>query len=334
MSRIFALKKAITLGQAATHLSNVANDPVTEVDLLELALQGELTISLSLSGKYSAAPYTEGAPQKAHEIYAKLNSQQGTLEYTKLLIAFVDYTGFCLHWHDGKTDKLGPDFMEGLPVSGIWDLSMLGVERELVEGLLAAHQSSAATFTGNGRIENLKPLLLRHMTETNLLVGLFTSEDEPDEEGSDLDNIECREELINLLQLGFIERALQHFPHGSTLVVRTENLQKFINKITESPETDSHEAAANDKQNAARAATDDDSEIARLQRTVAGLALGLMREYPKYRYGDKPNISKLTDLATDHLRSEHGDRPPHGFGKSTISDAIKAALERYRDLNE
>jgi hypothetical protein len=114
-------------------------------------------------------------------------------------------------------------------------------------------------------------------------------------------------------------------PEDSYLVVRTADLDKLLSQsaISESAYQDIPPTT-----------TDDDSEVARLQRTVAGLALGLMREYPKYRYGDKPNISKLTDLATDHLRSEHGDRPPHGFGKSTISDAIKAALERYRDLNE
>jgi hypothetical protein len=114
-------------------------------------------------------------------------------------------------------------------------------------------------------------------------------------------------------------------PEDSYLVVRTADLDKLLSQsaISESAYQDIPPTTA-----------DDDSEIARLQRTVAGLALGLMREYPKYRHGDKPNISKLTDLATDHLRSENGDRPPHGFGKSTISDAIKAALERYRELSE
>jgi hypothetical protein len=114
---------------------------------------------------------------------------------------------------------------------------------------------------------------------------------------------------------------------GSDFVVLKRDIDALLS-VHSSPDTHT------DHQNGPPTTADDDSEIARLQRTVAGLALGLMREYPKYRHGDKPNISKLTDLATDHLRSEHGDRPPHGFGKSTISDAIKAALERYRDLNE
>jgi hypothetical protein len=331
MSRILALKKVITLDQAATHLSNVANDPVTVADLLELALQDQLTISLSLSGKYEAAPYIEGASKKAHKAHTQLSSQQGTFEYTRLLIALMDYSGFCIHWHDGKTDKLGPDFMEGQLVSGVWDLSMLGVERELVEGLLSARQPSSAIFTGDGVYESYKPLLLRHITDTKLLMGLFKSEDEPDVD-SISDNIECQEDPINLLLIGFNRQVMQQFPLNSLLVIRAENLQKFINQITKISETDRQETTANSNQNATPAAAPDESEIKRLQRTIAALTLGLMKKHGTYNRNGEPNASQLAKLATEHLRDADSDRTPHGFSETTVRQTIAAALKACPEL--
>jgi hypothetical protein len=332
MNRILALKKIITLDQAATHLSNVANDPVTVADLLELALQDQLTISLSLSGNYEAAPYIEGASKKAHRAHFQLYSQQGTVENTKLMTALMDYIGFCIHSHDGKTVKLGPDFMEGQLVSGVWDLSMIGVERELVEGLLSARQPSSAIFTGDGMYESCRPLLLRHITDTKLLVGLFKSEDEPSEVDSVLDNIERQADPINLLLIGHNQRAMQQFPLNSLLGIRAENLQKFINQITEISETDRQEITANSNQNATPAAAPDESEIKRLQRTVAALTLGLMKKHSTYNRNGEPNASQLAKLATEHLRDATSDRTPHGFSETTVRNTITAALNACPEL--
>ena len=253
MNRILSLKQTMTLDQAAGHLSNIANDPVTETDLLELALHGQLTLSLTISGNYFATPYNASASKEAREVLDRLNCQKGTAEYTKLLLAMVEYASFCIRWDDDETDMWGPSFMDSQTVSGVWDLSMLGMERELITDLMSSRLSDVATFTGGGRMENNKPLLLRHITDTDFLVGLFITEEnrqmESIEEDSVLESIEEQGVEENLVLIGFSQRKLQRFPTGSFLVIRTANLQKFVSQITDDSGIHRQGPTANNSQN-------------------------------------------------------------------------------------
>jgi hypothetical protein len=336
MSYILSLKQAISLDQAAEYLSSIASEAVTSSDLLELALHEKLTLSITMPGNYWAYPYNKSASKKAGRVYKQLENKQGAPVYRAVLLAQFEYTSFCIRDKNDENNKLGPDFLDGRSISGIWDLSMLGMERELVTELAGSFQNNKLTFAGSKGLDNNKPVILKHPKENDLLVGLFSDEEwsSLNSEFDEIDTTENPEVETGLFLIGFSVRKVQQFPAGSFLVIRTENLQKFVSQIIENPQVDNQEATVNSNQDAPPIAADTESEIKRLQRAVAGLALGLMNKYPAYRNGDKPNISKLTDLATDHLRSEHDDRPKRGFGKSTINDTLKAALESYRDLNE
>jgi len=118
----------------------------------------------------------------------------------------------------------------------------------------------------------------------------------------------------------------ERIPEGTYLVVKQSELSRLL--TDDSTNTEHHKCPP------AITTLDDETEIKRLQRTVAALALGLADKYPVYRYGEKPNISKLVSLAIDHLRSEQGDQVPNGFGKSTMENTIKAALESCPELKE
>jgi hypothetical protein len=76
----------------------------------------------------------------------------------------------------------------------------------------------------------------------------------------------------------------------------------------------------------------DETEIKRLQRTVAALALGLAAKPGTYNKAGKPNVSQLAKLATEHLRDGQNDRTPHGFSESTVRQTITAALNACPEL--
>lgn len=48
MSKLFKLKSFVTIDQAAIHLSTMLKEPVNESDLLQLALEGKITLSINL----------------------------------------------------------------------------------------------------------------------------------------------------------------------------------------------------------------------------------------------------------------------------------------------
>lgn len=77
-----------------------------------------------------------------------------------------------------------------------------------------------------------------------------------------------------------------------------------------------------------------EAELKRAQRTLAALALGLAKNYPSYKIGEKPNASQLARLATDHLRDAQNDRTPHGFSETTARQTISAALRACPELSE
>jgi len=112
-------------------------------------------------------------------------------------------------------------------------------------------------------------------------------------------------------------------PEKSHIVVHFKELQRFLTSLEEAESNVVMQESAGD-----------DTELRCTQRALAAIALGLAEKYPTYRHGDKPNISKLVSLAIDHLRSEQGDQAPSGFGKTTMENTIKAALESCPELKE
>jgi hypothetical protein len=82
----------------------------------------------------------------------------------------------------------------------------------------------------------------------------------------------------------------------------------------------------------AQPANQTSTEIKRLQRTVAALALGLAAKPGTYNKAGKPNVSQLAKLATEHLRDATSDRTPHGFSETTVRQTIAAALKACPEL--
>lgn len=129
MSKLLKLKDWLTIPDAARHLSQIVAEPVGEADVLQLALDGHIKLSVNFPNRAKARvgrviPYKD-VPIREYP--------------SQLLKGVVIYTdGYPLN--DRKEgEQFAPDapFIhfgeEVVTIDGIWDLAMLGNERIDIE---------------------------------------------------------------------------------------------------------------------------------------------------------------------------------------------------------
>jgi hypothetical protein len=116
------------------------------------------------------------------------------------------------------------------------------------------------------------------------------------------------DDLEELVEQGLIERR----DNGEAPTVTVDDDRKEYPSVTAIP--------------------NDETELKRLQRTVAALALGLAAKPGIYSNVGKPNVSQLAKLATEHLRDGQSDRTPPGFSDTTVRNTITAALKACPEL--
>lgn len=138
MSKLFKLKGWLTLEGAATYLSSVLAEPVTVADILQLALDGHIVLSVNLVNKAMAKmgkikPFIEvelltlpdlprkGAPPD--EVPKTVTYPNGMLMERSVTQLKEDTPFLCF----GE---------EVVAISDVWDLTMLGGERIDVEHAL------------------------------------------------------------------------------------------------------------------------------------------------------------------------------------------------------
>lgn len=130
MSKLFNLKKWLTVGDAARHLSIVFGEEVSEADVLRLALDGHLKLSVNFVNKakakcgkvvgYDDAEWGEIPAELAATLPNIPDEAKGKpLPYMKSLN--IDRERFL---------NLGDDVTT---IDGVWDLPMIGNERLDVE---------------------------------------------------------------------------------------------------------------------------------------------------------------------------------------------------------
>ena len=129
MSKLFKLKKWVTIPDAARHLSQIVNEPVCEADVLQMALDGHIKLSVDFPNRAKARigrviPYKD-VPH--HE----LPSLDG-----KRALTYAD--GYPLHdLKDGEQLQGETPFIhfgnEVVSIEGLWDLAMQGNERIDIE---------------------------------------------------------------------------------------------------------------------------------------------------------------------------------------------------------
>ena len=129
MSKLFKLKEWVTIPDAARHLSQIVNEPVSEADILQMALDGHLKISVNFPNRAKARigrviPYKD-VPRK------ELPTLDG-----KGTVTYLD--GYPLNDSpEGTMPDSETPFIhfqkEVVSIDGIWDLAMQGNERFDIE---------------------------------------------------------------------------------------------------------------------------------------------------------------------------------------------------------
>lgn len=129
MSKLFRLKEWVTIPDAAKYLSQFLNEPVTVPDILQMALDGHLQISVDFPNRAKArlgriVPFKE-VPMR--ELPSLVDGKT------------VNYPAGMLIDHIKPGENIAEDTRfvcfsdEVVSIDGIWDLSMVGNERIDIE---------------------------------------------------------------------------------------------------------------------------------------------------------------------------------------------------------
>lgn len=129
MSKLFKLKEWVTIPNAARHLSQIVNEPVSEADILQMALDGHIKISVYFPNRAKARvgrviPYKDVPRNELPTIDGK-----GTFTYLD---------GYPLNdLPKGELPDSETPFIhfeeDVVSIDGIWDLAMQGNERIDIE---------------------------------------------------------------------------------------------------------------------------------------------------------------------------------------------------------
>lgn len=145
MSKLFKLKEWVTVKDAARHLSKVLDEPVCEADVLQLALDGHIKLTVDFPNRAKAkighvVPYKDVPLRELPSL-----TGEGTINFV---------SGYPLHeiegegqLHDESPFLVFSD--EVVSIDGLWDLAMLGSERLDIEHALQSFVGGPAITMTN-----------------------------------------------------------------------------------------------------------------------------------------------------------------------------------------
>lgn len=305
--KLSSLKRWLTLEDAAKYLSLVFGDTVEPKDLIQVAIEGKLALSVMLSETLKAVKYKLN--ESPHEPLPALPDR----DQPAFLLAKLDLINR-FQWAlllDINT-FYEPDFSNVWKVTGLWGFPCLenSVNLEILSrklaNLLNKHEDVELEPAGHG------PIIIEQ-SKTGERMGLVELNEDAFGDGYNESRPSSNYNPVYCLSDKFF------------LGIAQAELQRFANSFDEIGSDNAH-------QDALPADTDDETETKRLNRTVAALALGLMKKHGTYNRNGEPNASQLAKLATEHLRDAASDRTPHGFSETTVRNTITAALNACPEL--
>ncbi|MDH5561348.1 MAG: hypothetical protein OEY59_10905 [Deltaproteobacteria bacterium] len=249
MSKLFKLKKWLTLDEAASHISNVLGEPATVADLYRFALDGHLTLSVDFvnhakakKGKWVKSEQVEFITWE-HNIFTgeKLDIPHAYSKNNEIQVSEDDWI------------KLEQSVVS---ISGIWDLTMVGAEKldiehnyqQLTSVIAVTLVALEGVFVQQGDVvcqlqdrlgdndysevsKDLQEGMERHITTNNL----SDSEAKKLREKFNADREKYLENKKNK------SKESDYYPAGGlpddcVLVVRTKEITRFIQSLEETPE--------------------------------------------------------------------------------------------------
>jgi hypothetical protein len=350
-------KKWLTLEEAAKHLSNLAEEQVTVKDLIHYAMTGTLTLSVFFpyrSSAFSLKPFTEEREAKWTIEYSTYAGPHCEIDTRKEVQRLGELTPL---WHS----KLSPQLQKAAKsdVDFNHNVEALRELKTLVPaatGLFFSNVELDGGVTINGEdiyLTRVKGWQSEHPVvlpteglweipyQDDWAVYLETLLLEMDEHDagqiglviapSDMKQYTWppRSKKSRTLKIfarkGELWRRpiFSELPKNARIMVTPANLMSLLDMPEYKNSNDVMDFEARDNE----------TELNRLQRTVAALALGLMKKHGNtYNRNGEPNASQLAKVATDHLRGATSDRTPHGFSDTTVRQTITAALKACPEL--
>ncbi len=257
MNRLFKLKKWLTVPEAARHLSIVFGEEVNESDVLRLALDGHLKLSVNFVNHANARP-GKTVPLSEAKTVSGIPLKHGKPSDSNELILGLR---IAINHPDGQVEEKVVQFDEKIvSIDGVWDLSMFGGERLDVE-----HKFQMLTNGVEVTLVNIDGTYVRDLDGE--IWDLQSSYDENEYQRGSVAHLRKLEEQIALENIEpskarelldqhkeerkkyLAERkaatdagrdSVNYYPAGglpsdSVLVVRTEALREFEESINEAP---------------------------------------------------------------------------------------------------
>lgn len=314
-SKLFKLKKWLTLSETAKHLSGVCCEDVTEADILRLALDGHLKLSVYFVNEaYGIAGYFEK--------YTLPGELLGAEPVAGAVTKVISLIGEMLPEYTFVAREKGKVFMIN---KGVWDLPMLGSERldverrwqNLTDGPQEPHQCLGGVFVEgqNGIVNSLQELC----------------NDDEDQDDSFAQWIESRD----FWERGALPRNDKDYypayglPEDSVFVVRAEALREFVQCISENEPENSTTMQTHIKPPAIQRANDfneciaqviaDFMEVNAYAPTTVGEVINRMKH--------KPPLGTIVDFRDNEVSIDGSTPKPI----ANLERAIKRLLEQQKN---
>jgi hypothetical protein len=305
MSNLLKLKEWLTVAEAAARLSGVFEEKVTEADILRLALDRKLTLSIRFKDDVVIRPckllrHDEVALKDAVETVSDFSTNEGRQINCKKLDIDDDQ---CLVF-DGE-----------MAISdGLWDLPMIGNEKYIIEDR-CSHLSGGA-FAGDGCHAGI--LISKNGLTAQLQVHFIHSKHHWMPTDSVVSTLykkivlvkDVITEMSRPREMNYIPA--YELPYSAELVVSSAAFRDFEDSIfgnSSSPPT--------------LLAT---TERHTLLKQIGALSLVLAEQTKKFKRGEKPNGLQIANAAGEIVDALPGANSA-GIGASSIRESIRQGIE-------
>jgi hypothetical protein len=224
MSKLFKLKKFLTLDDAANHISNVLGEPVTLADIYKFALDGDLILSVNFVNivKAKKVTFIKKEDVKYRKKFAPniLSLPKGT--YANVPVnAKYPISREC--WLESIENKV-------VSLSEVWDLSMIGTEKFSIKQLYQQEISSDIRV----KIPEAMSIYVKGAKGIYELQLLLTMEQYREQHNTPLVN-GMRTKILDSA-LAYPASRLDELDHD--LVVKVKEITRFIQSLEDAPQED------------------------------------------------------------------------------------------------
>jgi hypothetical protein len=336
-SKLFKLKEWLTLSDAAKHLSGVCGEEVTEADILRLALDGHLTLSVNfVNHAYVKPGKVVGYDDvKWGEFPAEFTSSEMMknlpAEMRGKIISYIKSLQINERKYLNLEDKV-------IKIENVWDLPMVGNERIDIE-----HQYQ--NLTGGPSVEligldgtlversnGVMCQLQEHFDDRYGYVAASRAQSEKFRRLKFSKSNNRRKEKLLILRKEKLDklRDIEHewmsygryypaggLPEDSVLVVRTDALREFEQLIADNEHG----------KNSMTCTASNKSELSESERnTILKLIIGMAID----AYGYDPESNKNTATGNNHGSIKAAlERVGLSADEKTIIKYLKEAVVRY-----